>query len=502
MPKPDKNSYGQILKSSSIVGGSQGVRIAITMVQVKILAVLLGPMGIGLVGLYQSAMGIAGTIFGMGIGASGVREVSKAAASGNQLKIARTIATLRRVAVIFGALGMAVVFLFRNAISQVTFGNIDHADAFAILSVTLLFASVTSGQTALVQGMRRIGDLAKLSMLGAFWGLVFGVPVIYFWRQDGIAPYLVAVSVTAILSSWWYARKIPVHKVSSSPMEIIKQARGLISLGMMLMFSGLMSSLVFYLIRVMVVRQFGVEAAGLYHAAAQLSNVYIGFILAAMGMDFYPRLTAAAEDNSGCNRLVNEQAEIGLLMAAPGLLATLTFAPLVLAIFYSSKFSPAYDILQWQILGTFLRVVSWPLGFTLLAKGRGKLYFITQLSANTVHIAFFWAGIHLFGLEGAGIAFFGLYVFYLILMMAVVKKLTGFTWSINVLHFAVVIIPAAFTTHLIPRFLPRAWAMAAGVILTLAMGLYCLWKLHGLVGSPTPGAILARFRNKPGQSRS
>ena len=88
-----------------------------------------------------------------------------------------------------------------------------------------------------------------------------------------------------------------------------------------------------------------------------------------MGADFFPRLTAVAQDNSECNRLVNEQAEVGLLLAGPGVLGTLTFAPLVIQLFYSARFGPAVEILRWICLGMMLRVASWPMGYILLAKG-------------------------------------------------------------------------------------------------------------------------------------
>ena len=81
-----------------------------------------------------------------------------------------------------------------------------------------------------------------------------------------------------------------------------------------------------------------------------------------------------AKDNAECNRLVNEQAEVGLLIAGPGLLATLTFAPLVIQLFYSDKFGPAVEILRWICLGMMLRVTSWPMGFMLIAKGKGTSF--------------------------------------------------------------------------------------------------------------------------------
>src|SRR5205814_10384 len=81
------------------------------------------------------------------------------------------------------------------------------------------------------------------------------------------------------------------------------------------------------------------EAAGLYQSAWTIGGLYTGFILQAMLTDFYPRLSAVATDDRECNRLVNEQAEISLLLAGPGVIATMTFAPLVVALFYSTRLS-------------------------------------------------------------------------------------------------------------------------------------------------------------------
>jgi PST family polysaccharide transporter len=502
MTDSSKNSYGQILKSSSIVGGAQGIKIVISILQIKILAVLVGPTGVGLVGLYQSTIGIVNTICGLGIGQSGVRQVAEAASTGDHRKIGRTIFALRRTTMVLGVLGTILVFVLRNPISRMTFGNTEHGDAFGILALTLFFASVTAGQTALVRGMRKIGDLAKLQVLGAFWGLVFSLPFLYFFGMAGLAPYLAAVAGMAVATSWWYARKIPVPAVALSLKEIWTESKSLISLGVMLMLSGLMTTLVLYLVRVMVVRGFGVEAAGLYQASTQLSNVYVGFILGAMAMDFYPRLTAVSQDSHACNRLVNEQVEVGLLMGTSGLFATVVFAPVVLTAFYSSEFSSAYTILQWQILGTFLRVASWPLGFVLLGKGKGRLFLATETGANFVHVGFFYVAIRWFDLQGAGIAFFGLYVFYLFLMYAVVRRLSGFAWSKPNKRLGMIIAPSVLVVFTLPRFLPQAWAMVFGALFSIGMAVFCLKRLHVLIGSPPPARLIAKARQKLGWGRS
>jgi len=477
-----KASYNQIVKATTLVGGSQIIGILLGIFRTKVMALLLGLEGIGLIGLYSAVTGMVGTITGLGIGSSGVRQIAEAVGSGDEKKVARTILSLRRTVLVLGTIGMLLTAVLSRPLSQITFGSDDHAVAIALLSVTLFLGAVSSGQTALVQGMRRIADLARLSVFGAFFGAIFSIPMVFCWGKSGIVPSIIAVSTMSILTSWWFARKIPVAKVELPWREAKSEVQGLISLGLVFMASSLMSSGVAYLVRILVLRQIGLDGVGLYQAANTLSTIYIGFVLNAMGMDFYPRLTAVAQDNAACNRMVNEQTEVGLVVAAPGILATLTFAPIVMELFYSAQFVPAYDVLRWQILGMFLRVVSWPLGFAIMAKGKGKIFFWTEFAAHTLHVALLWLGLYLFGLEGTGIAFFILYIFYTALILAVVRRLSGFNWSAANLRRGLAIAACIGLAFLLPRILPGTVALAIGTLLTLAVGIYCLRVLRLLMG--------------------
>src|SRR5438552_13957488 len=101
--RPAKNTYGQILKSSALIGGSSVVRIGLGFVRNKALTMILGPEGYGLLGIYQSISDLATNVAGMGINSSGVRQIAVAVGTGDDARIARTIITLRRAAVALGA---------------------------------------------------------------------------------------------------------------------------------------------------------------------------------------------------------------------------------------------------------------------------------------------------------------------------------------------------------------------------------------------------------------
>ena len=210
--------------------------------------------------------------------------------------------------------------------------------------------------------------------------------------------------------------------------------------------------------------------------------VYVGFVLQAMGTDFYPRLTAVAHDDRRCNRLVNEQAEISILVALPGVLATLALAPWVIQFFYSSKFHIAGEILCWQVAGMFLRVLSWPMGFIVLAKGRAAVLFWTDLVAYSVYVALGWFGLRFFGLPGTGMAFLGLYIFHWCMIFIIVRRMTGFSWSPANVRLSAIGVVAAAITLWIRLSLPEPWATLIGCVLAFAAGVYCLRTLILLVG--------------------
>jgi enterobacterial common antigen flippase len=476
-----KHTYGQILKSSALIGGSSVINIGIGIIRTKAMAVLLGPAGFGLMGLYGSIADLAGSIAGMGINSSGVRQIAAAVGTGDRERIAQTAVVLRRTAVFLGILGAVLLVVFCRQVAALTFGTDQNAAAVALLSLAVLFTAVAGGQVAIIQGTRRISDLARMGVLGSLFGVIISVSLVYFLRERGVAPALVGVAAMAMLTSWWYGRRVPLERVSITAPQIRQEATALLKLGFAFMASALLTMGAAYAIRIIVTRKLGIGAAGLYQSAWTLGGLYVGFILQSMAADFYPRLTANASDNAECNRLVNEQAQISLLLAGPGVIGTLTFAPVVIALFYSTRFDGAVAILRWICLGMTLRVVAWPMGFIVLAKGEQQIFFWTEVAATLVHVGLAWLFLSHFGLWGAGAAFFGLYVWHGLLIYFIVRRLSGFRWSeanrrIGLLFFPLIaLVFAGF--YLLPFWLETT----LGTLAVVLSGLYSVRVLIKLV---------------------
>lgn len=491
---PETSTYSAMLKASALIGGSSVVSIAIGIVRTKAMAVLLGPGGLGLMGVYGLIAALTLTVAGLGINSSGVRQIAESVGSGDIRRIARTVCAVRRASILLGLCGGAGLALVAPQVSTLTFGGDQHARDILILSAAVVFELVASGQGAVIQGMRRMADLAKITVAGALLGTVVSIGVVYCLGEQGVVVALVGVAGVSIIPSWWYCRKGLSDRTRMSVLEVRREVGSLLGLGSVFMASGMLTLGAGYVVKLMIVRTFGLEGAGLQQAAWTLGGLYVGFILQAMGTDFYPRLVTAARDDDKCNRLVNEQTQISLLLAGPGVIATITCAPMVVSVFYSATFSGAADILRWMCVGAALRVITWPMGYIIVAKRKRVLFFGTELVWAVANVWLTWICVGAFGLDGVGVAFSASYVLHFVMIYPIVRQLSGFRWSAasgSMLFTYVTLIGCAFASSYIDQGM---WAAAAGIGTVLVSAMYSSKRLLSLVGGDGCGQPVQRLR--------
>ena len=89
-----------LLRSMAIIGSAQAVKIAITIIRAKTVAVLLGPSGTGLLSVFNNLRELSSQGAGLGLGSSGVRELS--AAKGDTATLSRVRRVLLGALVIQG----------------------------------------------------------------------------------------------------------------------------------------------------------------------------------------------------------------------------------------------------------------------------------------------------------------------------------------------------------------------------------------------------------------
>jgi len=196
-----------------------------------------------------------------------------------------------------------------------------------------------------------------------------------------------------------------------------------------------------------------------------------------MGTDYYPRLSGVANDKDKFVLLINQQAEIGLLILAPLLTVFLIFINWIVIILYSTKFLPINEMIQWAALGMYFKVVSWCIGYLLLAKGATKLFFWTELIANSYILFLNLVGYKFMGLEGLGISYIVGYIIYLIQIYIVCNRQYKFYFNTEFYRIFGIQLAIGLSCFAIIKLFPQPWSYLIGIPFILFSGYYSFKEL-------------------------
>lgn len=458
-------SYRQIMKGTSLFGGVQVFNIIISIVRSKVIAVLLGPSGMGIAALFLSATNFISILTSFGLGTSAVKDVAAANRTKNEIRIAQIIIVFRRLVWFTGLLGAITTLVFASWLSEISFGNKDFTIAFSWLSCTLLLNQLTRGQNVLLQGLRKLQYLAKANIIGALFGFIISLPIYYYLRINGIVLAIILSSFITYVVALYFSKKLSVRKINVAWHETILVGKGMMKMGFMLSLGGLMTAGGSFIVRVFISKEGGIDDVGLYNAGLAIITTYTGLVLSAMATDYYPRLSGIVKDNAKATLMINQQAEIGLLILAPILTVFLIFINWVVVLLYSSKFTPINEMIHWAALGMYFKVTSWAIGFILLAKGASKVYFWNELIANIYMLVLNLIGYNLYGLEGLGISLMISYMLYLPQIYLLAKYRYEFEYNNNLLTIFIVQFTIGVIGFLIMKFLSTPWSYVIGAVL-------------------------------------
>lgn len=398
------NSYKSILKGTSIFGGVQVFNMLIAAVRLKFVAVILGPFGMGVAGLFNTASLTIQQFAGLGLNLAIVKEVG--AAKEDKSVMSDLLAAIRPLIVLTALVGALFCMVVPGWLSDITFGDRDYTSGFSLLGVVVFFSVAGSGLMSVLQGLHEVKALSKASVIGSLVGLCVGVPLYWLWGTDGIVP---AMAVLAFTTCLWYL--LSLRRTLTSRCAIWRSEmhlpilKRILVMGMILMSNDCIRNLCTYITNVFVRELGGMDDVGFYASCQTMTSQYSAIVFTAMAMDYLPRLSAVAGDNKAVSEVVNRQMVVVGLLIAPVVCAVIMFAPLVIRILQTESFLVAVPLLRWLALSVTLRALMYPLGYIVFAKDNRRLFFwMESVGANLLTLTLTCAGYALFGLAGLGYA--------------------------------------------------------------------------------------------------
>ena len=456
-PKQENaHGYSRMLKATSTLAGAKVVTILISIVRTKVVAMLLGPSGMGVVNLVVASTDLARVAFACGLDGATARKVAEASASNDPLRLDHTYRVSARTALLVGLLAGTALALVSPLLGAKVLGDAGKFWWFCFGAVSLIFTPLLGVQLAFLQGLRQSRALATCQIIAALSGAALNVMLVALL---GVIGGIVALLPLAIISLTVHHAFLKRHRpaVSSGRKPAtLRDSRDLLKLGSGFAINGIWLAASGWLNLFFIGRFYGTadgpHQIGLYGAAATMSNLYIGILISAMATEFYPGLVQAAQDRGAMNRLLNQQTMLAITIGVPITMGMLVLAPWILGLMYSREFVPGTELMRWMLAGMAVRFASCPLGFTLLAVGSPRMIVVSELAMGAVMILSSYLLLQVFGLVGVGIALTSVNLLYLVGVMGVTSRM-GVRWSARTLGL------------LVETFIVLALCLAASLLL-------------------------------------
>jgi len=470
----NQQSYRKVLNATSLFGGVQVINIIISLIRSKVIALLIGPFGMGISNLLLTTMELINGLTNLGLERSAVKDISLANTNSNSKSVAITISVLKKLVWLTITIGVILMIVLSPWLSEIAFGNKDYTISFRWISIALLFKQLSSSQLAILQGLRKLKSLAKANLLGNFIGLLITLPLYYYYKIDAIVPSIIIATFMSFVFTYYYSHKLDIESVTISRKEAVSEGKGMINLGVMLSLSSLITLLVAYIIRIYIgsaneTEELGLIDVGLYSAGFVILNSYVGIIFNAMGTDYFPRLSEIANDIKKLRKTVLEQATVAILLITPIIVVFLACAPFIIVILYSHEFSPIVAMVTWGILGMIFKAVSWSMGYMIIAKGDSKVFIKTAIGFNTILLSINIIGYHFGGLEGVGISFFIYYIIHFIAIRIITYYRYDFYFEkgfYKIFTFTVIMCFLAFSITFIPSSILKYSLMSLIIVVS------------------------------------
>ncbi|MBV1911901.1 MAG: oligosaccharide flippase family protein [Kangiellaceae bacterium] len=368
--------FKSLVKNTSILGGARVVEFIAGLVKVKLGAVMLGTVGIGVFSQLNFLSQKLSNFTMLSTGEALVKQVAENADNDESRQLILSALKSYILLVSFFMLAsLVVLFILSEKITLYVFGDLQYFHAFLIALVSLPLLILNSIPYALMRAFKDLKAIAKARVLIVVINLVHSLPLIYFFYLEGAVASVFFSHLIGLLINYLLAKKLYFQKYNISLVNVFKAQLIPKFVKELVKFSGFGLSIGLYVIvsefvcRGIVVTSLGIEAIGLYSPVVMWSTLFTGFLVPALTTYLYSSL-CQAKNNSEISLLLNDGLRLATFGLIPLLFLAIPFRDLIIAVFYSSDFLEVGKYLPFHFLGVVFHVWFSVLGKSMTSTGR------------------------------------------------------------------------------------------------------------------------------------
>lgn len=405
-------SYKNIFKASSLFGGVQGLSILLNLVRTKLVAVLLGPAGIGLNSIYNETRELIHSTTNLGLDVSGIRGISKCYENWQNaeneeekrqtyLQIEEEIRLLRSWVLILALFGTLVCMILAEPISYFTFNDFEHTWGFVFLSPVVGLSTMICGELAVLKAIRRIKMIATVSIVNVLLTLITSIPLYYFFGIEGVIPAFILLYITQFIAiiSFSYRAQRPLFAFNR---QYLAKGMPMLVLGISFALTGMINHGAQLSIRTYINNVGSIEAVGLFNAGYTMFMTLGSIAFASLDSYYFPKLSGVFSDLMQRRQTVIRQIKVTVSIIVPVALIVIAILGWLLPLLFSHEFDSVVPMAQIAIAGLLFRAIYLPMAYMPLSAGDSKTFLCLEFFSALILAISVILGYHFYGLTGSG----------------------------------------------------------------------------------------------------
>lgn len=410
-----------IIKVFSLNAMSTLVRMLAGLISVKVIAVIIGPAGVALLGQLKNLETILLGLANGGINNGITKYVAEYKEDETQVKI--YISNALWITLIASAI-VAICLIFGcKEISKLILLTEDYYYVFIIFGFTIVLYTINTLLISIINGYKQFKKYVIVNICGTIFGLIYSVILVFLWELPGAMINTVTYQSIVLIVTFWMCRKLPWMRLDYFKQKYNKPiVEKYLGYSLMTLASLAIAPVVRLLLRGYVISEISAEEAGIWEGMNSISSMYLSVITSAFSIYYLPRLSELKTPQELHSEIIKCYKVIipMLLVISIGIYL---LRNVILWLLFTPEFYAMEGLFAWQLCGDFFKICSWLLAFIMVAKAQTQRYIITEFVFGFTYLFLSFVFLRMNGIVGLVQGYLINYILYMCIMVFLFRNI-------------------------------------------------------------------------------
>ena len=367
----------ELVKVFSLSSVATLVKMLTGLISTKVVAVLIGPGGVALLGQLNNLVYIVQYLASGAINNGVVKYVSEHKGSVGKVRTLLTNALLVTV-VCSLACGTAMIAC-HGRLSRWIMLSDEYGYIFIVFGVTVILYAFNMLLLSIVNGYREYKMFIRINVANSLAGLVFAVVLTLLYGLPGALIGATTYQSAVFFVTLYMVRRKPWARWSYFRGRIDRSIiRNYLKYALMTLVSIGTMPVAQILIRRYIMLDLSELEAGWWEAMNRISNIYLLVVTTSFSVYYLPRLSEITEPNE-VRREIGKAFKVIIPLLLTGFVLVYLCRFLIIRILFTSEFLPMAKLFGWQMGSDLFKIGCYILTYVMIAKARTVVYVTTEI---------------------------------------------------------------------------------------------------------------------------